>query len=161
MTKRLLLTTTLAGALGLGLMSLPRPACAGSVAAGAAHSAVVKTTDNKVWTWGNNGSGRLGDGSTTQRELPVQVTSLTGAAMVAAGASHTLVLKSDGTVWAFGADNFGQLGNGAAGSSTTPVQITGFTGTVVGIAAGDNHSLAWTSDGKLYSWVVTIMVNSA
>jgi alpha-tubulin suppressor-like RCC1 family protein len=134
-------------------LCLPSPARASSVSAGGSHSAVVKTTDNTVWTWGLNTSGRLGDGTQTQRTQPVQVNSLSSAAMVAAGGAHTLVLKSNGTVWAFGSNSFGQLGyNSTATQSLTPVQVVGITGTVVGIAAGDNHSLAWTSDGKLYSW---------
>jgi alpha-tubulin suppressor-like RCC1 family protein len=65
---------------------------AGSVAAGAAHSAVVKTTDNTVWTWGAGGNGRLGLGSTVQQLLPVQVGTLSGVTAVAGGGSHTLFL---------------------------------------------------------------------
>jgi len=55
-----------------------------------------------VWTWGYNGSGQLGDGTTTQRLTAVQVSGLSGAIAIAAGQSFTLALKSDGTVWAWG-----------------------------------------------------------
>jgi alpha-tubulin suppressor-like RCC1 family protein len=141
-----------AAALTLGAVS-PAPLRAASVSAGSSHSAVVKTTDNSVWTWGLNTNGRLGDGGTTQHTQPIQLTSLTGVTMVAAGGSHTLVLKSDGTVSAFGSNANGQLGFGnTAMQSTTPVDVVGISGTVVGIAAGGSHSLAWTSDGKLYAW---------
>jgi alpha-tubulin suppressor-like RCC1 family protein len=133
--------------------AFPQLALGASVSAGAAHSAVVKTADNSAWTWGSNSSGRLGDAGTTQRTQPVQVTSLASVSMVAAGGSHTLFLKTDGTVWAVGSNFNGQLGyNNVASQSLTPVAVVGITGTVVGIAAGDSHSLAWTSDGKLYGW---------
>jgi hypothetical protein len=39
---------------------------------GDSHSLAVKT-DGTVWTWGHNGYGRLGDGTTTNRAVPVQV----------------------------------------------------------------------------------------
>ena len=138
-------------------LAAPNVGFGASVAAGAAHSAVVKDVDATVWSWGSNGSGRLGDNSTTQRSTPVQVGTsgnwLTSVTMVAAGAAHTLALKTNGTVVAWGSNADGQVGdNTTATQRLTPVAVVGITGTVVGIAAGDNHSLAWTSDGKLYSW---------
>jgi len=48
-----------------------------ATAAGEQHSLAVKS-DGTVWTWGANGSGQLGDGTTTasstphQTELPFQ-----------------------------------------------------------------------------------------
>jgi alpha-tubulin suppressor-like RCC1 family protein len=123
----------------------------GAVAAGAAHSLALKP-NGELWTWGLNSSGQLGDGTTTQRTSPVRVTSLSGITAVAAGASHSLALKSDGTVWAFGSNAYGQLGVGAApAQSATPLQITALSA-VVAVAAGANHSLAITSDGRLWAW---------
>jgi hypothetical protein len=43
----------------------------------------------------------LGDGSTTQRLSPVQVSSLTTATLAAARENHTLELKSDGSAAAW------------------------------------------------------------
>jgi uncharacterized repeat protein (TIGR02543 family) len=45
------------------------------VAAGSGHS-VALTSNGKVYTWGNNGNGQLGDGTTTNRNTPVQVSNL-------------------------------------------------------------------------------------
>src|SRR5689334_4647109 len=41
-----------------------------------------------VKAWGNNQFGQLGDGTTTHRYTPVEITTLTGIASVAAGAYH-------------------------------------------------------------------------
>ena len=127
-----------------------------SVSAGSAHSAIVKTTDHTAWVFGLNEDGRLGDGSTTQRRLPVAVTSLTDVTAVAGGGAHTLFLKSDGTVWAAGLNTNGQLGDNSTTSRTSPVQVkTGastFLTDVTAIAAGTGFSLAVRSDGTAWSW---------
>ena len=82
-----------------------------AVAAGSLHTLALKS-DGSVWAWGYNGFGQLGDGTTTQRTLPVQMSGITGANAVAGGGSHSLVLKSDGTMKATGNNSSGQLGDG-------------------------------------------------
>ena len=57
-------------------------------------------SDGTVWGWGSNLSGQLGDGTTTQRAIPLKLPGLSGVVTVAAGNSHSVALKSDGTVWA-------------------------------------------------------------
>ncbi|MBI5383480.1 MAG: hypothetical protein HZA90_02195, partial [Verrucomicrobia bacterium] len=67
----------------------------------------------------------LGDGTTTGRNRPVQVTNLSGVVAIAAGMVHGLALKSDGTVWAWGNNSpYSQLGNGTNVDSRTPVQVS-------------------------------------
>src|SRR5512140_975779 len=66
-------------------------------AAGYAHTVALKA-DGSLWTWGDNTSGQLGDGTTTDRLTPVQIGS--GFAGVSAGYYHTVAVKTDGTLWA-------------------------------------------------------------
>jgi alpha-tubulin suppressor-like RCC1 family protein len=107
------------------------------VSAGALHSAAL-LADGTLIAWGNNASGRLGDGTTTYRPAPVAVGGLTGVVDVSAGATQTIALKSDGTVWAWGAGNLGQLGDGALTNSAVPTQvpIAGAAGISQGVRAG-------------------------
>jgi alpha-tubulin suppressor-like RCC1 family protein len=129
-----------------------------TIAAGFSHSVAVKA-DGTVLAWGNNASGQLGDGTTTQRNTPVQVSGLgvgSGVVAVAGGSGglHTLALKSDGTVLAWGNNATGQLGDGTTTSRTTPNQVTGLGpgSGVVAIAAGGSHSLALRADGTVLAW---------
>ena len=55
-------------------------------------------SDGTVWAWGLNENGQLGDGTTLNRNAPVQVLGLTGVVAIAAGPSHSLALKPDGSV---------------------------------------------------------------
>ncbi|KAH7441352.1 hypothetical protein KP509_03G034500 [Ceratopteris richardii] len=72
---------------------------------------------------------------------------------VACGSSHTLALTGSGSVYSFGQGVFGALGHGNTESCSTPVLIDGLWGFgVVQIACGENHSLALSVDGQVFSW---------
>ncbi len=120
------------------------------VAAGGDHTVALKS-DNTVWAWGCNDDGQLGDGTTTSRLTPAQVSGLTGVTAIAAGKDHTVALKSDGTVWAWGHNNDGELGDGTTTSRSTPVQVSGVTG-VTAISVGYGHTVALKSDGTVWAW---------
>ena len=92
------------------------------IAGGADHSIALKS-NGTVWDWGLNGNGQLGNESTTQSTLPVQVVGLSGIIAIAGGADHSIALKSNGTVWEWGFNGDGQLGNGSTTQSTLPVQV--------------------------------------
>jgi alpha-tubulin suppressor-like RCC1 family protein len=133
------------------------------IAVGSEHSVVVKT-DGTVWAWGENEHGQLGVGFSTLpfTATPVQITGvpdlgtiapLKNVQLLAAGAFHTLALTWDGRVWSWGENHFGQLGH----SSAAARMVVGPTGTdflrdVIAIAAGGDHSLAITKDGKVWAW---------
>ena len=130
-----------------------------SVSAGWNHVVAIKS-DGTVWTWGAStwigtypGSGMLGDGTTQDRHLPVQVPGLAGAIQASGGDSLTSVLLRDGTVWTFGSNGAGQLGTGSfsAAQSLVPVQVLGLNN-IVSITSRDHHSTAIRSDGTVWSW---------
>ena len=108
-------------------------------------------TDGTVWCWGNNGAGKLGDGTTTNRNRPVQVSGLTGVTRVEAGYDFTCALKSNGTVWCWGTNGNGQLGNGTTTNSSTPVQVTGLTNATQ-LATGPGHACVVKTDATVSCW---------
>lgn len=104
-----------------------------------------------VWAWGGNYNGELGDGTTTDRHTPVQVSGITGATAVAAGWGSAYALNGDGTVSAWGYNTSGQLGDGTTFERHTPVQVLGLGG-VTAIAAGDTSAYALKGDGTVWAW---------
>jgi alpha-tubulin suppressor-like RCC1 family protein len=121
-----------------------------SVTAGGNHTAAVKT-DGTIWAWGYNMYGQLGDGTRTNRTMPVQTKSGHIWVSVAAGFEYTLGLKADGTLWGWGRNNYGQLGIGTYIDKDIPVQI-GSDNTWVSVTASGYHSIALKADGTLWGW---------
>ncbi len=119
------------------------------VSAGYYHTAAVRS-DGTLWTWGYNGYGQLGDGTTTNRTAPVQVPG-NNWVKVECGIHHTLALKSDGSLWAWGYNFYGQLGDGTGTNRVSPVQISSFTGWL-DVSTGGYHTLAVRGNGTLCSW---------
>jgi hypothetical protein len=124
-----------------------------SITAGGAFTVGLSAT-GRVSSWGANFSGQLGVGSQTNQTAPQLVDVPDGPIVaVAAGSSHALALTSGGKVYAWGAGQFGQLGDGGTRAADVPVAVNLPSGvTVAAIAAGGDHSLALTSDGKVYAW---------
>ena len=144
------------GVMPKGAIAVPR------VVAGYNHGVALKS-DGTVWTWGYNGHGELGDGTTANKAIPVQVKGANGEGYlsdivaISAGNNHSLALKSDGSLWTWGYNYYGQLGDGTTTQRNTPVQVKGVGGSgnltnIVDVSAGDIHSIAVKSDGSLWSW---------
>jgi alpha-tubulin suppressor-like RCC1 family protein/fibronectin type 3 domain-containing protein len=128
-----------------------------SVGSGATPHNLALKADGTVWAWGSNFWGELGDGTTTDRLSPVQVSGLTNVVAIAAGTEQSLAVDSDGTVWAWGSNYDGQLGTATATMcngipcSASPIQVTGLDD-VTAVAAGSRFSLALKNDGSVWSW---------
>jgi alpha-tubulin suppressor-like RCC1 family protein len=129
-----------------------------------AHSILLKE-DGSVWTAGSGGNGRLGNGGTSDSSTWVQVKrsasiDLTGIRAVAAGMSSTFALSYDGYVFSWGRNQSDapRLGSGSSSALdrvyADTVKIAGGTAltNVIAIAAGSDHTLALTADGKVWAW---------
>lgn len=113
-----------------------------AVSAGFSHSLALK--GDKVWAWGNNGFGQLGNNTTTTSLIAVPVTSLSLVSKIAAGGEHSLALIN-GTAWSWGYNASGQLGLGSTTIGILPQPVLGLS-QVTDIAAGGSHSLFIADD---------------
>src|SRR5262245_19655600 len=107
------------------------PACSGAISAGGGHSCAVRK-DGKVWCWGRNDEGQLGNGTADDSDLPVPVddVSLVKATQVGAGGGFSCALDDTGQAWCWGLNSSGQLGDGAPSGSRTPVMVQGVSNAI-------------------------------
>lgn len=111
------------------------------------------TTAGGVKCWGRNDYGQLGDGSTTDRTTPVDVTGLTsGVAAITVGGSHSCALTTAGGVKCWGNNTAGELGDNSTTQRLTPVDVSGLTSGVAGVSAGSYHTCAVTTAGGVKCW---------
>lgn len=137
-----------------------------ALAEGQNHSLAV-CSDGTLLAWGGNSWGQLGAGAVTDQSVPVVVNTASGVSAlygktviaVAAGAYHSLALCSDGTLAAWGNNTYGQLGDNSTTYRPFPTAVNRASGvsalnskTVIGLAAGNYHSLAFCSDGTVAAW---------
>ena len=123
-----------------------------AIAAGETHTCAL-TRAGAVKCWGNNESGQLGDGTTTDRSRPVAVPHLaSGVIAITAGDEHTCAVKANGAAKCWGWNDSGQLGDGTWAERHAPVSVSGLTSGVVAIAAGGYYTCALTSTGAVECW---------
>ena len=122
-----------------------------AVAAGESHVLGLLSSGTVV-AWGKNQNGQLGDGTTTDRLVPVKVDLSGGAVAIAAGEASSMALRSDGSVATWGRGTHGELGNGLGTDSVVPTQPYELGGSVVGVAMGGQHALAVKADGTVLAW---------
>ncbi len=123
-----------------------------AIATGYEHTCALMTGGGiKCWGW--NDYGQLGDGTTTDRLTPVDVSGLTsGVVAIATGAEHTCALTASGGVKCWGLNNRGQLGDGTLRTQKRSVNVSGLTSGAIAISAGFDHTCALTTSGGVKCW---------
>ncbi len=135
------------------------------ISAGNRHTCVV-TTVGGARCWGDNLWGQLGDGSTTARSTPADVSGLAGGvAAVSAGLNYTCAYTTGGGVKCWGDNGMGQLGGGSTSGpetcggsrfvepcSKTAADVPGLTSGVLSVSAGSFHACVLTTAGGVKCW---------
>jgi hypothetical protein len=101
--------------------------------------------DGTVMAWGQNSSGELGNGTTTDSNVPVAVSGLSNIVGVSAGYNHSLAVDANGDVWAWGDNTYGEVESGLGTTVTTPVEVyspsLADSATAIAVSAGEGYSL--------------------
>ncbi len=122
------------------------------IVGGEAHTCALTTTGG-VECWGNNFKGQLGNGSTADSAIPVDVSGLaSGVAAVSAGNAFNCAVTTAGGAKCWGSNYGGQLGDGTTTGSSVPVDVVGLTNGVASIDGGNQHACAVTTSGGLKCW---------
>ncbi len=121
------------------------------VSAGNAHTCGV-TTDNRLYCWGSNLTGALGDGTTTRRLVPVPIGGTLRFRQVGAGDRNTCAVTTDNRAYCWGDNGLGMVGDGTTTPRLAPVPVTGgrlFRRVEVGVT----HVCAITASGdRAFCW---------
>ena len=124
------------------------------LSAGDAHSSGIRA-NGTAWGWGNNGSGRLGDGTATSKSVPVSVVGgFVDWTQISAGGTHTLGVRANGTAWAWGINTNGRLGDNTIVAKSSPVSVVGGFTDWTQVSAGATHSLGLRANGTAWAWGV-------
>ncbi|MCD6499724.1 MAG: hypothetical protein J7M25_15640 [Deltaproteobacteria bacterium] len=113
------------------------------------HSCRLDSTE--VWCWGLNTLGALGNGGSTNSNVPVHVVELDNVVQVSAGTRHSCAVDDSGSVWCWGSNSNGQLGDDTTTNSPIPVAVQGI-GDIIQVAAGRYHTCAVDNHGQVWCW---------
>ncbi len=111
----------------------------------------VVTAEGRLWCFGANNRGQLGDGTNVTRAEPFFVSDLTSVAEVALGRVHTCARLHSGEVYCWGDNAEGQLGDGTVRFRFEPTRVPGAT-SIVGLSASGDQTLAIGRDGEVLCW---------
>ena len=107
--------------------------------------------EERLWSWGYNGTGQLGDGTKVDRTNPLKIKEENKFIKVSAGEYHVMAIDEEGNLWTWGKNNYGQLGDGTLIDKTFPIQIIKER-KFVQISAGKYYSMAIDKEGNLWTW---------
>jgi alpha-tubulin suppressor-like RCC1 family protein len=141
-----------------------------TMTAGGSDITFVLRPDGRLWGWGNNESGLIGDGTRTiraserdefgfwefiednQRHTPMLI--MENVAYISANQhgfnrGHVMAITIEGTLWGWGTNEQGQLGDGTTTEQLFPIKIMD---NVSSVSVGVSHTMAITTDGGLWAW---------
>ncbi|MCL2525924.1 MAG: cadherin-like beta sandwich domain-containing protein [Coriobacteriia bacterium] len=123
-----------------------------SISAGGSFSLAIDN-EGKLWAWGQNVDGQLGDGTKVDKSLPTPIAEGITWKAVAAGSTHSVGIDTEGRLYTWGEDNWGSLGNGSKGgkSVSVPTQISQAHNWTK-VTAGYKFGHAINDAGELWGW---------
>lgn len=126
------------------------------------HSAVI-TLQGRVFMWGLNSAGQLGDGTTISKQTPIEITNKFNLqpgekiVKITLGENYSLAITQKGKIFMWGSSTGQVLGDGTFFNRYVPTEITNrFTllqeEIIIQISTGSFHTAVLTNTGRVFSW---------
>ncbi|MFT4186787.1 MAG: hypothetical protein QM613_06140 [Micrococcaceae bacterium] len=121
-----------------------------TISAGHTHSAA--TIGSVLYTWGNDATGQLGNGSSLDDNV-LQPTSISGTApQLLASRFFTLAVPSGGGLWGCGSNGLGQLGKGNTTTGSTSLTVSTVISNLSKVSSQYEWSVGLTKASTIYAW---------
>jgi alpha-tubulin suppressor-like RCC1 family protein len=123
------------------------------------HSIAIDK-NGRLWAWGSNDHGQLGDNTIVSKLTPVSVLGAvktfckiaTGFVLFATTQGYCSAIDKNGRAWGWGYNTTGQLGDNTIVSKRTPVSVLGAVKTFCQISSGVGHTSTIDKNGRIWSW---------
>ena len=121
-----------------------------AIATGAVHG-IALGKNGRIYTFGINVYGELGDGTYNKQRVPKLIDGIERIEAISAGSFHSLILTTGGQAFSTGLNEYGELGNKRRVRSNTFIPVQGIK-EIKSISAGGNYSLALRADGRGFAF---------
>jgi len=115
------------------------------------HNTLGLGYNGKLWSWGGNNYGQLGDNTVVCKSTPIAVYGTHTFCLIDCGQRHSSSVDNHGKAWGWGYNGYGCLGNNISTDRSTPVAVCG-AHTFCQISCGQHHVLAIDNHGKAWAW---------
>ena len=121
------------------------------IAAGGVHTCAL-ALDDRVYCWGDNLRGALGDPALRRSDVPAPVATTSRFIDVAAGSEHSCAIRLDGVGACWGDNDWGQVGVGSGTVNFSVPVAVGGTIRFASISASGQRTCARSLDGSGFCW---------
>jgi alpha-tubulin suppressor-like RCC1 family protein len=122
-----------------------------TIGVGTTTGCAYRSSDGSDWCWGYNASGQVGDGTTTDRDSPVQTNVAQTFVDVAVGTTHACAVRQSQKVRCWGDNTYGQVGDGTNTNRSSPVLISG-NSNYGQVSAGAGSTCGVQTNNSLWCW---------
>ncbi|CAD7696720.1 unnamed protein product [Ostreobium quekettii] len=121
---------------------------------GGSRVSLAICADGKIWSWGWNERGTIGNGQRGGDRKPREIAALKGVRIVqaAVGGWHCLAVTENNRVYAWGGNEYFQCGVNEEEKNIVKPTICVPHLQVKQVACGGMHSLALTTSGEVWTW---------
>ncbi len=120
------------------------------ISSGYSHTLAL-SSEGKVWTWGENSYGQLGNGGTENQLIPIELKVSWPVKIVVASRTHSYILNQNGDISGWGDNLRGALGNGTFKPANSPQLIVN-QNNIIAIRSSEQQIFTFSANGQIWTW---------